>query len=187
MKPELRNTCADKISWDPHCIVDEHDQTALVGSSLATRAKQQPCSNSTGGSKRKKRHRTAFTPTQLLGLENAFDQNHYSVGDERKHLASFLGLSETQIKVWFQNRRTKWKRLRREADEATSGEDDHESEAESMKYEIESENMQYDVKYRQYEAYEQHHGSYSDFNEQYECGKMWPTRHFCSGKSRYQY
>lgn len=64
--------------------------------------------------RRPKRIRTAFTPTQLLHLENAFEKNHYIVGTERKQLASFLNLSETQIKVWFQNRRTKWKRQQAE-------------------------------------------------------------------------
>ena len=64
--------------------------------------------------RRPKRIRTAFTPTQLLHLESAFDKNHYIVGTERKQLASFLNLSETQIKVWFQNRRTKWKRQQAE-------------------------------------------------------------------------
>ena len=49
--------------------------------------------------RRPKRIRTAFTPTQLLHLESAFDKNHYIVGSERKQLASFLNLSETQIKV----------------------------------------------------------------------------------------
>ncbi|XP_032221976.2 homeobox protein EMX1 [Nematostella vectensis] len=64
--------------------------------------------------RRPKRIRTAFTPTQLLHLENAFEKNHYIVGTERKQLASYLNLSETQIKVWFQNRRTKWKRQQAE-------------------------------------------------------------------------
>ncbi|EDO35273.1 predicted protein, partial [Nematostella vectensis] len=57
-----------------------------------------------------RRVRTAFTPFQLLCLETSFDKNHYVVGTERKQLASYLKLSETQVKVWFQNRRTKWKR-----------------------------------------------------------------------------
>nr|XP_039264127.1 homeotic protein empty spiracles-like [Styela clava] len=57
-----------------------------------------------------KRIRTAFTPAQLLRLEHEFDKNHYVVGAERKQLASSLKLSETQVKVWFQNRRTKYKR-----------------------------------------------------------------------------
>ena len=57
-----------------------------------------------------KRARTAFTPVQLLVLETAFEKNHYVVGFERKQLARYLKLSETQVKVWFQNRRTKWKK-----------------------------------------------------------------------------
>ncbi|XP_056617114.1 homeobox protein EMX1 [Triplophysa dalaica] len=61
-----------------------------------------------------KRIRTAFSPSQLLRLERAFDKNHYVVGAERKQLANSLSLSETQVKVWFQNRRTKYKRQKLE-------------------------------------------------------------------------
>ncbi|ESO85042.1 hypothetical protein LOTGIDRAFT_80119, partial [Lottia gigantea] len=57
-----------------------------------------------------KRIRTAFSPSQLLKLEDAFEKNHYVVGQERKDLAGKLSLTETQVKVWFQNRRTKCKR-----------------------------------------------------------------------------
>uniref|UniRef100_A0A672FMD0 Homeobox protein EMX1-like n=1 Tax=Salarias fasciatus TaxID=181472 RepID=A0A672FMD0_SALFA len=61
-----------------------------------------------------KRIRTAFSPSQLLRLERAFEKNHYVVGAERKQLATSLSLSETQVKVWFQNRRTKYKRQKLE-------------------------------------------------------------------------
>ncbi|KAK3929922.1 Homeotic protein empty spiracles [Frankliniella fusca] len=61
-----------------------------------------------------KRIRTAFSPSQLLKLEHAFENNHYVVGAERKQVAQALGLSETQVKVWFQNRRTKHKRTEQE-------------------------------------------------------------------------
>ncbi|XP_032898787.1 homeobox protein EMX1-like [Amblyraja radiata] len=61
-----------------------------------------------------KRIRTAFSPSQLLRLERAFEKNHYVVGAERKQLAGSLSLSETQVKVWFQNRRTKYKRQKLE-------------------------------------------------------------------------
>ncbi|XP_042199659.1 homeobox protein EMX1 [Callorhinchus milii] len=61
-----------------------------------------------------KRIRTAFSPSQLLRLEKAFEKNHYVVGAERKQLAGSLSLSETQVKVWFQNRRTKYKRQKLE-------------------------------------------------------------------------
>jgi homeobox protein EMX len=41
--------------------------------------------------------RTAFSPTQLLKLEHAFEGNHYVVGAERKTLAQQLSLTETQV------------------------------------------------------------------------------------------
>ncbi|XP_078405809.1 empty spiracles homeobox 3 isoform X2 [Cetorhinus maximus] len=45
-----------------------------------------------------KRIRTAFSPSQLLRLERAFEKNHYVVGAERKQLANSLCLTETQEK-----------------------------------------------------------------------------------------
>lgn len=44
-----------------------------------------------------KRVRTAFSPTQLLKLEHAFESNQYVVGAERKTLAQQLSLTETQV------------------------------------------------------------------------------------------
>ncbi|KAM9740913.1 LOW QUALITY PROTEIN: empty spiracles homeobox 3 [Menidia menidia] len=67
-----------------------------------------------GFSRKPKRIRTAFSPSQLLRLERAFEKNHYVVGAERKQLAGGLSLTETQVKVWFQNRRTKHKRQKLE-------------------------------------------------------------------------
>ncbi|XP_076345884.1 homeobox protein EMX1-like [Tachypleus tridentatus] len=72
-----------------------------------------------------KRIRTAFSPSQLLKLEHAFEKNHYVVGAERKQLAQSLNLSETQVKVWFQNRRTKHKR-QEEEDGTFSNDQKHE-------------------------------------------------------------
>uniref|UniRef100_A0A183CKM1 Homeobox domain-containing protein n=1 Tax=Globodera pallida TaxID=36090 RepID=A0A183CKM1_GLOPA len=57
-----------------------------------------------------KRVRTAFSSPQLVQLEEAFCSNRYLVGSDRRLLAKELALSETQVKVWFQNRRTKSKR-----------------------------------------------------------------------------
>ncbi|KAH3789219.1 ventral anterior homeobox 2a-like [Dreissena polymorpha] len=61
---------------------------------------------------RPKRARTTFSPDQLYELETEFRRNQYLVGKERTDLAKRLKLSETQVKVWFQNRRTKYKRDR---------------------------------------------------------------------------
>ncbi|XP_015794967.1 homeobox protein ANF-1-like [Tetranychus urticae] len=56
---------------------------------------------------KRKRVRTIFTQFQLDVLETVFKTNQYMVGRERKILASQLGLTDGQIKVWFQNRRIK--------------------------------------------------------------------------------
>lgn len=59
---------------------------------------------------KKRRKRTIFTSDQLKRLESAFDRQQYLVGTERERLARELNLSETQVKIWFQNRRIKWRK-----------------------------------------------------------------------------
>lgn len=57
-----------------------------------------------------RRARTAFTYEQLVALENKFKTTRYLSVCERLNLALSLSLTETQVKIWFQNRRTKWKK-----------------------------------------------------------------------------
>ncbi|KAJ8261108.1 hypothetical protein COCON_G00168310 [Conger conger] len=59
-----------------------------------------------------RRIRTAFTLEQLRVLEHSFRSSHYLSVLERYGIAAALRLSETQVKIWFQNRRTKWKKER---------------------------------------------------------------------------
>ncbi|XP_063237901.1 homeobox protein MSX-2-like [Bacillus rossius redtenbacheri] len=59
---------------------------------------------------RRKRPRTAFTAAQIKSLEAEFERNKYLSVAKRLQLSRSLKLTETQIKIWFQNRRTKWKR-----------------------------------------------------------------------------
>ncbi|XP_068749236.1 homeobox protein pnx-like [Montipora capricornis] len=58
----------------------------------------------------KKRKRTAFTGSQVKELEGEFRRSKYLTISRRTELSKSLKLTETQIKIWFQNRRTKWKR-----------------------------------------------------------------------------
>jgi arsenate reductase-like glutaredoxin family protein len=44
-------------------------------------------------------------------LEKTFQQTKYLAGPERAQLAYTLRMSESQVKVWFQNRRTKWRKM----------------------------------------------------------------------------
>ncbi|XP_007901544.1 homeobox protein BarH-like 1 [Callorhinchus milii] len=65
------------------------------------------------GNKAKKgrRSRTVFTELQLMGLEKRFEKQKYLSTPDRIDLAESLGLSQLQVKTWYQNRRMKWKKI----------------------------------------------------------------------------
>uniref|UniRef100_UPI00398EFE72 homeobox protein Nkx-6.3-like n=1 Tax=Pristiophorus japonicus TaxID=55135 RepID=UPI00398EFE72 len=61
-------------------------------------------------SNKRKHTRPTFSGNQIFALEKTFEQTKYLAGPERARLAYSLGMTESQVKVWFQNRRTKWRK-----------------------------------------------------------------------------
>lgn len=62
-------------------------------------------SGSSGLSKKQRKARTAFTDHQLQTLEKTFERQKYLSVQDRMELANKLGLTDTQVKTWYQNRR----------------------------------------------------------------------------------
>ncbi|XP_072515481.1 homeobox protein pnx [Salminus brasiliensis] len=127
MQQEIKNQPARTSSFS---IVDILDPSKFTGRQSARHAdcrkREDPLSGeespsetdslSAPGSpapvRKARRVRTAFTLEQLRVLEQSFQSSHYLSVLERHVIATALRLSETQVKIWFQNRRTKWKKAR---------------------------------------------------------------------------
>jgi Homeodomain len=65
-------------------------------------------------SDKKRKRRVLFSKSQTFELERRFRQQRYLSAPEREHLANMIGLSPTQVKIWFQNHRYKTKRANHE-------------------------------------------------------------------------
>ena len=87
--------------------------TSCSGSSGSGGGNRGGNGGGSGGGKAK-RVRTIFTAEQLERLEGEFARQQYMVGPERLYLAHELRLTEAQVKVWFQNRRIKWRKVNHE-------------------------------------------------------------------------
>lgn len=72
---------------------------------------------------RKKKQRPLFSTHQIQTMETEFTKCRYVTESRRAELASDLNLTETQVKTWFQNRRTKSKKETRDKQEQLSSDE----------------------------------------------------------------
>uniref|UniRef100_A0A1I7S050 Homeobox domain-containing protein n=2 Tax=Bursaphelenchus xylophilus TaxID=6326 RepID=A0A1I7S050_BURXY len=101
----------------PKLPIEQNDDHQLPAWIYCTRYSDRPSAGPRsrkmkrkGLTEEEKRPRTAFTPEQLERLKQQFQNNRYLTEKRRQELAHELGLNESQIKIWFQNKRAKLKK-----------------------------------------------------------------------------
>ncbi|CAH1784654.1 unnamed protein product [Owenia fusiformis] len=98
-------------SSSPVDVTADSDDNSINENSEEGEKRKRSCSDShEDEEKRKKKARTTFTGRQIFELEKQFEAKKYLSSSERAEMATLLNVTETQVKIWFQNRRTKWKK-----------------------------------------------------------------------------
>ncbi|KAJ2951823.1 hypothetical protein O0L34_g13986 [Tuta absoluta] len=79
------------------------------------------CDVTSTGKRKRSWSRAVFSNLQRKGLERRFQIQKYITKPDRRQLAATLGLTDAQVKVWFQNRRMKWRHTKEGRGMAAAG------------------------------------------------------------------
>ena len=116
VSPRSTEQCLEVL----HAVPVPSKGVQLQATATEIEATATPAYRSQIGNRQPRKDRLSFTMEQLRELEKSFADKKYLCFSERQELADKIGVSEAQVKTWYQNRRTKWKRNYKLCDHVTA-------------------------------------------------------------------